>query len=189
MRATCAEFSGFIRAGLKQFGTEEACVSVSAYMQAIGCPCIGGSKINECVVCEFGLQNPDFEMSALGTTCSVAREYVRQDVSNFGTENECNEVRMNATLSGCVCNDDPRESEEADLVKCVVCENGLSNPQLYVDAIEAQCSDAALFIEGNIAEYNTPSACEEGRLGLLELGCICNESNVLSEESTNSLYV
>lgn len=130
MRATYAEFSGFIRAGLKQFGTEEACVEVSAHTQAIGCPCIGGSEIKECVVCEFGLENPNHVMDT-GTRCSLAREYVRNSISNFGTESKCNEARTDATLSGCICNyNPPEQSEETDLVKCVVCENGLSNPEL-----------------------------------------------------------
>ncbi len=77
-------------------------------------------------------------MPETGTTCGVASEYLRQNVGNFGNETKCNEARINATLSGCECKDDIKdESEQTDLVKCVVCENGLSNPELFVDAIEA----------------------------------------------------
>ncbi len=189
MRATCSEFGGFIRLGVKQFGTEEACVGVSAYAQAVGCSCVGGSQFQECLVCEFGLENPDHFMAEIGTTCAAAREYVLQDVYNFESESTCNDARLNMTLSGCVCKDGLQEDAlvaDSEALGCVVCNHGLSNPNLFVDAIQAQCGDAALFIEKN---SSAPGECEENRLGLLELGCSCKQDESTANVTANSLGV
>ena len=168
------------------FGTAEACSSISAYTQVLGCSCVGGAQFEECIVCEFGLENPNHFMTELGATCAVGREYVKQDVYNFGNEIACNEARSNATASGCVCKDGPQQEGEDQALGCVVCRHGLSNPDFFVDAIQANCGDAALFIQEN---SSAPEECEENRLGLLELGCSCKEEESKANVTANFLDV
>ena len=192
VKATCYEFGRFVRKGIEQFGTERSCIDISMYSEDVGCICNGGRRFTQCVVCENGIENPDHIIEEVGVTCRDNAELIRQDTISYGTEETCNAIKVNATVSGCRCIDLQEEETEKEtgtdrLTECIVCENGFTNPDFVITEQSSTCGVAADFIRENIAIYGEASMCDGTKEGIREYGCVCNDDVVKEEESSGGL--
>lgn len=73
------------------------------------------SKYTECIVCEYGIANPNLFVEQFGVTCGEAIEYVRTSISEFGTKEQCDTARNMGLGFGCICNTEPLLNSEEEL--------------------------------------------------------------------------
>ena len=60
-------------------------------------------QFTECILCENGLENPDFYIEEFGLLCFDANEYVKSSLSEYGTDAGCKEARTLGAAIGCIC--------------------------------------------------------------------------------------
>ena len=61
-------------------------------------------QFTECIVCENSeFQNPDFYVKEIGVKCSSAANHVRESLVRFGTDEQCEKVKMSLNQLGCSC--------------------------------------------------------------------------------------
>ena len=64
-------------------------------------------QFTPCIICEYGLENPDFYVPEYFITCFQVSEYINSaPPMEFGTETQCGEARIEVAMEGCICKDD-----------------------------------------------------------------------------------
>lgn len=192
---TCGDIQSFAVHDPVRFETESKCGIARMTFKEKGCRCKGfeeesvsedgpafeeGTELNEnseCIICEFGLSNPDFFLEDSQMSCIDASIYIRENSMVYGTQSACERTRIGLTQAGCKCkNNLPGLGEGRgfeEYKECILCDLGLRNPDFFLDRFGGSCSDASRLLKENIEEYGTRSACDENRLVLVELGCEC----------------
>jgi len=103
---TCEEANTFIMKETQIFSTEEECEERRDFFLSRGCKCKSEDiEISQCIVCEFGLENPEFSVDTkfFQTPCLNTTEYIKTDIEDYGTEEKCDEARMHLLSAGCSC--------------------------------------------------------------------------------------
>ena len=87
---------------LKEYGNRCECEEAQACCDIY----IEENNITNCVVCEaeFEFSNPELRVAEWGyASCSEAAGYIYTELDLFGTEEQCNGVKMETYKEGCVC--------------------------------------------------------------------------------------
>jgi hypothetical protein len=87
---------------LKEYGQRCECEEAQACCDIY----IEENNITNCIVCEaeFTFSNPDLRVPAWSyAPCSEAASYIYSELYQFGTQEQCEGVRMETYKEGCVC--------------------------------------------------------------------------------------
>jgi len=76
---------------------------------------------------------------------------------------------------GCICNGGRR------FTQCVVCENGIENPDHIIEEFGVTCRDAAEHVRQDTFSYGTEETCNAIKVNATDSGCRCID---LQEEET-----
>mmetsp|Transcript_11651 Transcript_11651/g.29499 ORF Transcript_11651/g.29499 Transcript_11651/m.29499 type:complete len:411 (-) Transcript_11651:72-1304(-) len=185
---TCSEAKEFEAQNLALFDMESKCTTARIEYREKGCRCKnleeepvleedtgfeedpGLNEKIDCIICEFGLANPDFFLEDSQMSCMDASVYIQENTGIYGIERACDITRVGLTEAGCKCKDDSISDLE-EHAGCSLCEFGLENPNFYLESFEGSCFDASRFLKENVE--GAKSACDEDRFVLMELGCEC----------------
>jgi len=124
----------------------------------------------ECVICEYGFQDPDYDMSKYIGTCNIHAMTARQSDKQYGTPEKCDALREATLEAGCQCNSMPPSYPE-----CAICEYGFENPDVYLEALNGTCRKAQLDITESHPKYGLEVQCNRARTVLRNMGCKCNK--------------
>eukprot|EP00535_Pseudo-nitzschia_heimii_P001540 CAMPEP_0197186162 /NCGR_PEP_ID=MMETSP1423-20130617/13332_1 /TAXON_ID=476441 /ORGANISM="Pseudo-nitzschia heimii, Strain UNC1101" /LENGTH=1231 /DNA_ID=CAMNT_0042637391 /DNA_START=214 /DNA_END=3905 /DNA_ORIENTATION=+ len=176
---TCLHTKWVFQTNLDLYGVEIKCNVAKENVDREGCRCLSEEAYTqgvenipwglECIVCEFGLDNPDLLIDN-DTTCNDFNIEIGQNMILYGQEDLCLDARKSMEEAGCVCKDAvvttdilvEGQQQEGDFgLECIICSSGLQNPDLYLTEFQARCIDLTIFIRGNIEHYRTTSACDD----------------------------
>jgi hypothetical protein len=161
-------FSALVR--VEEFGTSEKCDEIREATLEAGCVCNDvPPSFPECIICEFGFENPGLYLETYGDTCGATQLEVSENPLKYGTEHGCGTSAIAIKSMGCKCNDGPPPP-----VECIVCEFGLENPDSYVDEFKT-CNDVSDYMRENLALFGEESQCADARLSMDAAGCYCKD--------------
>jgi len=165
------------------------CFFNSAYLDPNSCACEEGraccssilSEATECIVCKYGLSNPNYiprhPQNYASLTCKDWTQYIRTEVSQYGLKQRCDDTKwFFATDFKCSCNEELQEAQP----ECILCEHGMSNPNYIpnhpMNDVGATCGVWAKYVRSERNEYGSEAACSSTRMFFAnDLECVCNE--------------
>ena len=103
---SCMEASVYIQENTVIYGTERACNITRVGLTEAGCKCKDDniSDLEEhagCILCEFGLENPNFYLESFEGSCVDASRFLKENVE--GAKSACDEDRFVLMELGCGC--------------------------------------------------------------------------------------
>ena len=89
-------------------GTANQC----ACEEAEACCATFMEQYTECILCESGIENPDFIVEVYSKTCFDISADVGMNLVEFGTDIQCDEAKIAMAEEGCICKGDALDSVE-----------------------------------------------------------------------------
>jgi len=154
-------------------------------------------QFTPCIVCDEGVQNPDFYVDEWSETCSGGAEFVKNELEIYGnptpiigTATVCSLiVKFVFNEEGCRCEGDLDNA--AEYTPCIICEEGVEDPDFYSEQWEMTCSRLSDMFEFDVENFGTSSQCDIARSAFEDpsAGCRCKGNVVKTLASSEELEI